>query len=147
MKCDICGVNMYATTHHYMDINDNNLYCENCYENILAGEGKVLTAIVPSLKDYEKILRKIKKAIKLKEEEERIKKSLEKYRVKLAKYIQREGEKGKGWGYGLQIKINEDISLSASPLSERDDPPYHNTAERRCLRRCLITPVINAEVN
>lgn len=115
---------MYAMTPHYMDINDSNLYCENCYKNKLAGKGKVLTAVVPSLKDYEKILRKIKRVIKLKKEEERIKKSLEKYRIKLTGYIQRNG-KWNGW-YGMSVGIDKNISLSASPLYERSEKPYHS---------------------
>jgi hypothetical protein len=56
MKCDICGISMYATTPHYMDNDDSKLYCENCYENKLVGKGKVLSVVTPSLKDYEKIL-------------------------------------------------------------------------------------------
>ncbi len=45
MKCDICGISMYAMTHHYMDINDNNLYCENCYKKKLVGSGKTLMVV------------------------------------------------------------------------------------------------------
>ncbi len=70
----------------------------------------------------EKILRKIKKVIKLKEEEERIKKSLEKYRVKLVKYIQKNGKES-GW-YGMECNINNDLVIKADPLFNRSECPY-----------------------
>jgi hypothetical protein len=51
MKCDICGVSIYAMTPYYMEFKnsentqDDNLYCENCYRKKLSGGGRILMAI------------------------------------------------------------------------------------------------------
>lgn len=41
MKCDVCGINMYAMTPHFMDKESNILYCENCYTKKLSGRGVI----------------------------------------------------------------------------------------------------------
>jgi hypothetical protein len=61
-------------------------------------------------------LRQIKRIIKLKKEEEKILKSLDYYRVKLAEYVLQTGVEGGGFSYGMQSKVNEEINISASPL-------------------------------
>lgn len=73
MKCDKCGISMYAMTPHYMDNEDRKLYCENCYKNKLAGKGKILTFIYPLSKEgYKDIKIKFEKIYIPKTEELRL---------------------------------------------------------------------------
>ena len=69
-----------------------------------------------TIKEQERILRQIKRIKKLKKAEEKIRKSLDYYRLKLAEYVIQNGTEGGGFSYGMQVKVNEDINISASPL-------------------------------
>lgn len=63
----------------------------------------------------EKILRQIKRIAKLKKEEEKIRKSLDYYRKKLAEYVLETGTEGGGFSYGMHSLIG-DVNISTSPL-------------------------------